>query len=289
MATARIDGDVLVYEIAFAAQAFWKYLHEEKGEEATSPPPFEIVLDMMEQRIPYIIRESGADAAIMYLTDSLNFRNHIAKTTPYKQRVGEKPYHYKNIRAVLPTMYECKSYSGLEADDLISLALVHNPDDIAVSRDKDIRQVPGVHYSWELGERQPAIGPHKSDQFGSLILRGDKLLGYGDKYLYAQILTGDSVDSIPGCPKYGPKTAMKLLENASNNEECLNAIIPAYQKCYGIEWKSVLREQARLVHLVRSFKNGRALLWGFPDDDETWIDVRTGQLFSSPQDQAEGI
>ena len=276
---AHLDGDVLVYELGFAADALWAYQHQEKGVDVIDPAPFDIVLEMMERRIPYIVQEAGADDFVMYLTGKHNFRNFIAKTVPYKQRVGNRPTNYKNTRAMFEIMYKCVQEDGLEADDLIALNL---GDGIAGSRDKDIRQIPGTHYSWELGN-QRAIGPHTCDSFGSLTLEGKKLLGYGDKFLYAQILTGDTVDSIPGCPNYGPKKAMAILDNCTTVEECLNAIIPMYQKCYQLEWKTVLREQARLVYLARRFENGKVLLWDFPGEDETWMDVLSGQTYSTSE------
>lgn len=270
----HVDGDVLVYEIGFAAEASWRYWHAQKGKEVESPPPFDYVHEMMTKRIAFILQQAEVDEAIFYLTGRHNFRYHIAQTTPYKERVGNKPFHYKNVKAVMQQEYNCMLEEGLEADDLIALYLKNG---VAISRDKDIRQIPGIHYSWEM-ENQPAIGPHKCDEFGSLVLKGTKLLGYGDKYLMSQILTGDSVDSIPGCPNYGPKKAMAILDNCTSVAECLNAIIPVYQKCYKLEWKTVLREQARLVNLVRKYENGKALLWDFPGEDETWIDVLSGQI-----------
>lgn len=277
----RVDGDVLVYELGFAAEASWRYQHQKRGEEAEGPPPFDYVLEMMERRIPDIAREAEVEEFKIYLTGKQNFRYHIAKTTPYKERGGKKPFHYPNIRAIMPTLFECIEVPGLEADDLITLELAADPDNnMAISRDKDIRQVAGHHYSWEL-ENQPAIGPYRADQFGYIESRPNKLFGYGDKFLYAQILMGDSVDSIPGCPNYGHKKAFAILEHCTTTEECLNAIIPIYQKCYQLEWKTVLREQARLVHLARSYENGRVLLWDFPGEDQTWMDVVSGQTFST--------
>ena len=281
MPKAYVDGDVLVYELGFAAAASWRYQHAERGEEVFTAPPFDIVLEMMERRIPYIVEQSGADDFKIFLTGKANFRNHIAKTTPYKARGGNKPFHYKNIRAIMPTLFPCTLEEGLEADDLITLALVNDPTGIAVSRDKDIRQVAGTHYSWEM-ENQPAIGPFHADPYGHIEMRKDKLFGYGDKFLYAQVLMGDSVDSIPGCPNYGPKKAFAILQDCATAEECLDAIIPVYQKCYKLDWKTVLREQARLVHLARRYENGKVLLWDFPGSDESWCDVLSGELFSSP-------
>ena len=280
MVKAYVDGDVLVYELGFAAEASWRYWHADKGEEAIGPPPFEYVMEMMERRIPQIVAESGADEMLIFLTGKQNFRYFIAQTTPYKERVGNKPYHYKNIKAMIQFMFPCHLEEGLEADDLITLALAADPTGVAVSRDKDIRQMAGTHYSWEL-ENQPAIGPYTTDAFGYITLKKPKVFGYGDKFLASQIITGDSTDSIPGCPKYGAVKAVSILGHCNTYAECLDAIIPVYQKCYGLDWKTVMREQARLVYLARRFNNGKVLLWDFPGEDETWMDVLTGQTFAS--------
>jgi hypothetical protein len=82
---------------------------------------------------------------------------------------------------------------------------------IICSRDKDVRQCPGWHYSWECG-KQPSIGPIMVDELGHLVdknagkfnpLTGKKLplkvFGTGHKFFYYQMLTGDTVD-------YGQRT-----------------------------------------------------------------------------------
>lgn len=279
---AALDADVLVYELGFAAEAAWKYQRAENGEqEDGNPPPFDVVLEMIERRIPQIIEESGATEGVLFLTGSKNFRNHIAVTHPYKARLGNKPYHYKNIKAVLPMMYPHYMEEGLEADDLIGMVLTKSPDEwIATSRDKDIRQLTGHHYSWEL-ENQPAIGPFVADKLGHIELRKGKVFGWGDKFFFAQLITGDYVDSIPGIPRKGPVAALEALKDANTYLDMLEAVSTLYKAYYQLEWKTVMREQARLLHLVRSFKNGRALLWDFPEEEETWIDVLTGEMYGS--------
>lgn len=279
---AALDADVLIYELGFAAEALWRYQRAEDGrEDDGSPPPFDVVMEMIERRIPEIIEESGADEGVLFLTGKHNFRNHIAVTKPYKERAGNKPYHYKNIKAILPMMYPHYLVEGLEADDLIGMVLSKSPDEwIAVSRDKDIRQIPGHHYSWEL-ENQPAIGPFVADKLGHIEIRKGKVFGWGDKFLFAQMITGDSVDSIPGIPRKGPVAALGALKDARTYLDMVEAVSTLYKAYYQLEWKSVMREQARLLHLVRKFKNGRALLWDFPGEDETWIDVLTGEMYDT--------
>ena|SRR5690606_2524340 len=91
------DGDVLRYQCGFAAEAYWKMLLEEKGEEANleeSPPPFDIVKDMLDDRIANTHAIIGTtEEPTFYFTGKTNFRDEIS-TTGYKNRVGRKPYHY---------------------------------------------------------------------------------------------------------------------------------------------------------------------------------------------------
>ena len=93
MVIGHVDGDILVYEIGFAAEASWKYWHAEEGDYDAGHPPFDYVYDMMTARIGNIIATAEVDQPIYYLTGKQNFRNFIAKTTPYKERAGNKPFH----------------------------------------------------------------------------------------------------------------------------------------------------------------------------------------------------
>src|SRR5690554_3030142 len=115
------DGDVLLYNIGFAAEAYWRMLHKERwekeGTEMTeeeqtkfledNPPHFDIVQEMLDGRINNSHAIIGTKKEpIMFFTGKTNFRNDIS-TTGYKLRAGRKPYHYKNIKAYLQGKYEC--------------------------------------------------------------------------------------------------------------------------------------------------------------------------------------
>src|ERR1700744_4743451 len=98
-----IDSDILFYEIGFGAQAHWKALHPDSND----PPPFDMVEDMLLNRIAHIERTAGAsEKSIFFITGKGNFRNQIAKKRPYKDRPGNKPFHYANIKAYIQGNYE---------------------------------------------------------------------------------------------------------------------------------------------------------------------------------------
>lgn len=182
-----------------------------------------------------------------------NFRESLATTRPYKgTRSGVKPFHFDNLTHHLLNCFDTKLAIGYEADDLISIDHRLNPDTtIICSRDKDLRITPGYHYGWTCGS-QPAFGPRKIDEFGFLEMRDNgKLRGGGLKFFYLQMLTGDTVDNIPGIKGYGPKKAFKVLEDCTNEEELFTAVAEVYKEKAGDNWRDYYKEQASLLWMIQ--------------------------------------
>lgn len=260
-----IDADVLGYECPFAAEACWKY----EGIEGI--PPFDVVANMLDLRIENICnRVNASSPPILFFTGKNNFRYAIAKRQKYKDGRGEKPFHYKNIIAYMKGKYDYRIAEGLEADDLLAIEQTNRPDEtIICTRDKDLRQVPGWHYGWEL-ENQPEFGPRLVDSLGELQLSSNrkKLRGTGGLFFYSQILTGDGVDSIPGLPKCGPVGAYETLKDAKTEAEAFRSVLSAYQALYGEEQGRIeLLEQGRLLWMVRKInEDGSPIMWEFPDE-----------------------
>lgn len=282
MTTALLDSDILSYELGFAGQTYWDSVKKEQGQYDGSPPPWEVVEEMLNGRIDNICALVESDKPpIALFTGKNNFRNFIAKRFPYKDRVGNKPWHYYNIRAYLKGKFEWRLEEGLEADDLFSIMLTENPEEyVACSRDKDVRTCPGKHFGWELN-RQPQFGPMLVDELGRIELAEDrkKVKGYGNKFFYAQCLTGDTVDSVKGLPRCGPVRAFELLNQAQTVDECFQAVLSEYGKKYEESALTELTEQARLLYMVRKFEEGKALMWSPPQyDKEDWIDISSGEI-----------
>ena len=262
-----IDADVLCYEIGFAAESGWQQ---------PGFPTWDYVEQLLTNRINNIVAIAGQDDStdvsrtppILYFTGSTNFRFDIAKRTPYKARPGNKPWHYKNIKAYLKAVYDYRQQEGLEADDLMALEQTRRPDEtIICTRDKDLRQVAGWHYGWELAN-QPQFGPMLVDAFGQIALSEDRktIKGYGLKFFYSQCLTGDRVDSIPGIDNCGAVKAFAILEHMQTEEECFKAVREAYKAAFGDSWDVELLEQGRLLWMTRELtETGQPVLWNLPD------------------------
>lgn len=267
-----IDADVLLYEVGFGCEVGW----DEPGY-----PPFDRAKDLLESKIAHICAQVEAThPPILFLTGQGNFRYDIAKRTPYKARPGNKPFHYKNLKAYIKGMYDYRESEGMEADDLMAIeqvrrdaailsgSLSEDLRSIICSRDKDLRQVPGMFYSWECGN-QPSYGPMFHDSLGSLSLSedGKKLSGTGQSFFYAQCLMGDPIDSIPGLGgRTGPVKAFKLLQGCTSIPELYKAVLEAYRGMYGDKAEEYLLEQGRLLWMTRELnEDGSPKLWQLPD------------------------
>ena len=265
-----LDGDILVYERGFAVEAGWKQDHKEAGPEwlASNPPPFDWAAESMDMAIANICALAGADESPeIYLSGKTNFRYAIAKRTPYKERAGHKPYHYYNLHAYLKGKYGAITTVGMEADDALAIAATAQPSStIICTRDKDLRQVAGNHYGWELGQ-QPSFGPIVVSGYGKLILDEYRrqVKGYGEAYFYFQCLTGDSTDSIPGLPGIGPIKAFNILQATASSTEAYKAVLEAYRVIYGDDSEAELLEQGRLLYMTRYLDEwGLPIMWELP-------------------------
>jgi hypothetical protein len=270
-----IDGDILLYECGFGAETGWKAIYPDSPD----PPSWEYVAEMVDSRIEEICKAVKAtEKPRLFITGKDNFREKIAKKAIYKGQRDKlaKPWHYNNIKAYLIGCYDAEVVDGMEADDKMCIIQTNNlnldkkvedaynyPFTIICTRDKDLRQCPGWHFGWELGS-QPQFGPKLVDEIGEIHLSSDnkKITGWGLKFFYSQLITGDRVDNIPGLPRKGPVEAFKLLANTTTHEEMEKAVVAAYKVFYGDVWREELLEQGQLLWMVRELdKDGNPVMW----------------------------
>jgi hypothetical protein len=278
-----IDGDILRYELASCGE--YEEQDEHTGEPIKRIRDFEFVRELVDERIRGICLDVEADEPpTLYFTGCrlstrlLNrnaslegrapitlhqsVRELVATVKPYKgTRHAEKPFHFANITAYLFANYDCCVSNGLEADDHMALDQCRRPlDTVICTRDKDLRMVPGWHFGWECGA-QPSFGPELVDKRGWLRQdAGGKIRGVGLNFFFFQMLTGDTVDNIPGCPKVGPVKAMKVLTLCEGRAEHEEAIKQLYYEAYPDNWKEMLLEQSKLLWMVQELdENGNAI------------------------------
>ncbi len=123
----------------------------------------------------------------------------------------------------------------LEADDVMGIMLTNgkvlNP--VCITSDKDLRSVPGWHFS-----------PGKQDFPSEVSVES------ADRLFYQQWLTGDRVDGFNGIKGVGPKTADKILSEGLSRAQMECDILAAYQG-EGYTREEALA-QARCARILRA-------------------------------------
>jgi hypothetical protein len=250
---ALIDADMLRYEVAFGCQ-----YKDEEGEVISGN--FDNCIELLDQKLFEIQEEVwGDEPPCLYLTgdDYLrqklpgcvdkpkNYRVYSATTKKYKgNRKQDKPFHFKNLTIYMLSHYDTKVAWGMEADDLLGIDHLKDPENtIICSRDKDLRMIPGNHFRWQCG-KQLGSGPDVISEFD------------GIKFFYTQMITGDTVDNIPGLPKCGPAKANKTLESCASEGELFKATVDLYKEKIGDGWEDYFKEQADLLWICREEVNG---------------------------------
>jgi 5'-3' exonuclease len=295
--TALIDSDILLYEIGFSGQI----IDKETGE--LHVYFWDEVKEFFNKKLEIILHESEADDYILYLTNTKrinkllnrtrvredvpekeyvpNFREEKAVQKEYKaNRKQDKPKHFYNVLAhILANHPYYVDENGLEADDAMCIRQYkswQDGDTIICSRDKDVRQCPGLHYSWEIN-KQAAVGPlfieplgflEKKTKTSSGKPKSPTLFGGGHKFFYAQMLMGDNTDNIGGLQGYGPVFAYNLLNEAQSERECYELVAELYVKNCGENWKTMMKEQAALLWMIRELdEHGNRVEWRPPKRD----------------------
>ncbi len=151
------------------------------------------------------------------------FRYKLALEKEYKGNRKHADLSIEEIKAKTEIMqevmesiinnYVCLIFDDLEADDLLSM--LQDEDTYIYSKDKDLLQIPGLHYDHQSG-KVISVTPDEAYRF-----------------LATQLLTGDSTDNICGVAGIGPKNAEKILKDVSP-KNLMNAVYRQYKLKYGI-------------------------------------------------------
>jgi DNA polymerase-1 len=248
---ALIDGDVIVYKAAWAAEQAVEWedgvhtLHVDPG---TLAQIAETVLGQIERAIQ-------PDKMIVTLSEPGRlFRHDVFEGYKANRKANRKPLAWKAARTYLEETTNAVWRPRLEADDVMGiLATGHtklapaSADRIVCSVDKDMRQVPGLHYDWTKDETVREVSALDADAF-----------------FYAQVLAGDATDGIPGIPGVGMVKATKMLAVPQDDPRTVWEVIrEAYEK-RGLSEEYALT-MARLVRILRAedydFNRKEIRLW----------------------------
>lgn len=221
MRTALIDGDSILYILA--------WLHKDNNDEP-------LLIEAVDQFVRSILLATNSQQYIGALGHPYVkcFRYERAKYKPYKATRREKDEHMIRlepiIQARLRNHWGFISYPSYEADDIVSLASDLYDDVVICSPDKDLRQIPGVHYDYKKCEFAE-IAPNQADY----------LFNY-------QMLVGDVTDNVAGLPGIGPKKAEEALNKTDLTVSFYEQTVrEMYAKYFGNYYGNVIFEENKSV------------------------------------------
>lgn len=222
MTELLIDGDIMVYREAFAAEkptnwgnGLWT-LHAD----ATNAKK------RLDYEIERLAKELEGEPHIT-LSGRGNWRLDLWPDYKANRKDKRKPLLLNPLREHLLEEHGAIVEDKLEADDL--MGLMSDKECIIVSDDKDLLTIPGWHYAPKDGDMTPFVVSNDRARYN---------------HMY-QTLTGDSTDGYPGCPGIGPVKAKKIL----GDDPMWEAIYYAFEKV-GLTEQDALT-QARIAYILR--------------------------------------
>lgn len=247
MKTALIDADSIIHIIAYhnAVETAMVDMFEDATEEQRAEVIQEMyeakdnqpVYDHIDSFIRDILNATEADHYLGFLgarTGSDTFRHKLAKTKPYKGQRGKTP-HWTAYWKPIMIEYMVKEWGfielfNIEADDALGICGSHIPGCVLCSPDKDLKQIAGAHYDYKKQEH-------------AYVTVADSY-----KLLYSQVLVGDSVDNISGCPGVGKKSPFLEFEGCITPEDYHKF---TYEVFKVKKKEDMMGEQLALVYMLR--------------------------------------
>ena len=108
----------------------------------------EVALLRVDKLVRDILEQVQATEYLVFLSGSNNFRKKLNPEYKANRKDQVPPLYLQDCREFLVTEWKAKLSYGQEADD--DLGVNQTDDSIICSLDKDLRMIPGKHYSGKL-------------------------------------------------------------------------------------------------------------------------------------------
>lgn len=217
---ALIDSDTPIFAAAISAEDSESWV-------ATS---------RLDRTIENILLSVGCTEYKLFVSGEGNFRKQIDPS--YKaNRTQPMPKWREVCKEHLIKKWGAIEAHGCEADDYCGIHQTR--DTIICGIDKDLLQIPGNHFQWEIIR-------------GGIIVRPSSFIHIsevdGIRNFYKQLLTGDTSDNIIGIKGIGPVKASKLIDHLESEEDMVAVVLPLYATEPG---KKRFYKNANLLWIMR--------------------------------------
>jgi len=181
---ALVDADLVAYRCAASCQ-----------KQGVVTEDFGIAQGRASNLLNSILEATKATDKVLYLSGGENFRKAVVPTYKANRVDQERPHYLEALREYLVTEWGAKVTDGIEADDALGIAQTVAPEGTTVicSLDKDLKQVPGYHYTWEMNGTGSTGKAWKREAALSLVKPQEGMFSF-----YWQMVMGDRADNVPG-------------------------------------------------------------------------------------------
>lgn len=180
---------------------------------------------------------TGCEQYHMHISGKGNFRRELKQPyTVYKGKRKDKPDNFRELKDYVIDKYKPITKDGFEADDTISIEatnyLNNNQLYMLITIDKDLKTIGGLFYNL-MHNNLIAVSRYDAIAF-----------------FHEQLLTGDSVDNIPGVEGIGPVKAKKILKD-KNLIEQFESILETYKIHYKKDYRNRVEVMGKMLYLLK--------------------------------------
>jgi len=233
-----IDGDILNFTIGRVTEDISDF----DGQICKSFDE-ESIVRLLDEGLDNIAEQCGYERSeLMYaISCEKNYRKGHFPTYKSNRKDVVKPLGLNWLRTYLKEnaeKYNLVLLENLEADDVMGIFGTSGDTGVSIySQDKDLKTIPVRQWDFK-----------KKEFFTPTPLESMR-------YLYTQVLTGDTVDGYKGCPRIGKVKAAAALKDCKNELEMLEQCYVRFHKVYKEHDKAkeeLLAQigQARILHQI---------------------------------------
>lgn len=243
---ALLDGDLVAFRCAASAEN----------------DALDIAIYRTDQLVRQVLQETSADKYHIYISGKENFRKIINPL--YKaNRTQPSPKWLADCKEFLLVEWNASMKEGYEADDL--LGINQTVESVICSLDKDLKMIPGNHYSWEISGTTATGAKWTKATESRFVTKED-----GIRTFYEQMLIGDTTDNVEGIRGLGPKKSKTYLSSAETEQELFDLVYNKYNDPQ------------------RFLMNG-ICLWILQEEGVTWVHHLVKNNLILPEDLKQGV
>lgn len=236
---ALVDGDIVCYANAASAEL----------------DPVEVAYMRIDQMMHSILDTTGSDTFRVFLSGSNNFRHEIYPEYKANRKDMVDPRWRSACKEYLVREWAAEVTDGYEADDALGIEQTamayHGQESIIATIDKDLDQVPGMHYSWPIVRKGNIVREGKIYEVSEI---------EGLRSFYRSLLVGDRTDNIFGVDGIGKVKAAAMIDNLETEEEMFERVVELYQGDL-----DRLRMNGKCLYIMRE-ENKQ---WAFPSESQS--------------------